>query len=103
MVSSWEQATHSGGWGFCKGLGTTARLGNLKYSPSYSQPWFQNMGRTQRTASSQMSRLSRKRKLKGCSSVTEEPSPSPISTRPLETKSKVATFSATRAGWLVVI
>jgi hypothetical protein len=73
MVSSWEQATHSGGCGFCSGFGTTARSGNLKNSPSYSQPWFQNMGSVARTASSQTSRLSRKRRLNGCSSVTEAP------------------------------
>ena len=103
MVSNCEHATHSGGCGFCSGFGTTARNGNLKNSPSYSQPWFQNIGSVQRTASSQTSRLSRKRRLKGCSSVTDAPSPRPNSTRPSETRSSVAIFSATRAGWLVVI
>ena len=27
IVSRFEQATHSGGWGFCTGLGTTLRHG----------------------------------------------------------------------------
>ena len=34
MVSRFEHATHSGGWGFCAGLGTTLRHGMEKYSPS---------------------------------------------------------------------
>ena len=34
MVSRLEQATHSGGCGFCTGFGTTLRQGIEKYSPS---------------------------------------------------------------------
>ena len=36
MVGSCEQATQSGGCGFCNGFGTTLRSGNLKCEPSYS-------------------------------------------------------------------
>ena len=35
MLSRLEQATHSGGWGFCRGLGRTLRSGMEKNSPSY--------------------------------------------------------------------
>ena len=35
--------------------------------------------------------------------MTDAPSPRPSSTRPSDTKSSVAIFSATRAGWFVVI
>ena len=33
MVSWRLHATHSGGWGFCRGLGTTLRGGMEKNSP----------------------------------------------------------------------
>ena len=33
MVGSCEQATHSGGCGFCSGFGTTLRSGRSKYLP----------------------------------------------------------------------
>ena len=33
IVSSCEQATHSGGCGFCTGFGSTLRSGMLKYLP----------------------------------------------------------------------
>ena len=102
IVSICEHATQSGGCGFWRGLGSTLRRGNSKCVPLYSQASFQNMGSTQRTASSQTSRLSRKRRSNGCSSVMLEPSPIPSSTRPLLIRSSVATRSATRAGWFVV-
>ena len=34
LVSRREHATHSGGWGFCLGLGTTLRIGIVKKRPS---------------------------------------------------------------------
>ena len=34
MVSRLEQATHTGGCGFCNGFGTTLRQGMEKYLPS---------------------------------------------------------------------
>ena len=52
-------------------------------------------------ASSHTARLSRKRRSKGWSSVTLDPSPTPSSTRPWLIRSSVLTRSATRAGWLV--
>ena len=103
MVLMLEQATHSGGCGFCTGFGTTLRAGNLKNSPSKDQSVFVNIGMMARTASSQRSRLERTCTPKGCSSAGPAPSPSPSSTRPLVSRSRVETFSATRCGWFVVI
>ena len=102
IVSSCEQATHSGGCGFCRGFGITFRSGKSKCSPWYSQASLQNIGSVARTASSQTARLSRNRTSKGCSSVVVADSPRPSSTRPWDTRSSVDTRSATRAGWLVV-
>ena len=101
IVSSWLHATHSGGCGCWRGLGTTLRSGKSKNSPWYSQPSSQNIGMRQRIASSHTARLSRKRRSNGCSSVTLLPSPTPSSTRPWLSRSSVLTRSATRAGWFV--
>ena len=101
IVSSWLQATHSGGCGCWRGLGMTLRSGKSKYSPWYSHPSSQNIGSRQRMASSHTARLSRKRRSNGCSSVTLLPSPTPSSTRPWLSRSSVLTRSATRAGWFV--
>ena len=102
MVSSCEQATHSGGCGFCRGLGITLRAGKSKYSPWYSHDVSLNIGISALMPSSHTDRLSRKRRSNGWSSVTLDPSPSPSSTRPRLTRSRVDTRSATRAGWFVV-
>ena len=56
-VSSCEQATHSGGCGFCIGFGTTLRSGKLKYLPLCSLGPSLNIGMMARTASSKTSRL----------------------------------------------
>jgi hypothetical protein len=65
MVSSCEQATHSGGCGFCRGFGMTLRSGKSKCSPWYSQASLQNIGSRARTASSHTARLSRNRTVEG--------------------------------------
>ena len=52
IVSRLEQATHSGGCGFCRGLGMTLRIGKSKYFPWYSTPPSPNIGISARTASS---------------------------------------------------
>ena len=101
IVVMFEQATHSGGCGFCIGLGTTLRAGKSKNSPCHSQRCSVKAGTSARTDSSHTSRLSRTRRPKGCSSTGPCPSPSPSSTRPPESRSSVATRSATRMGWLV--
>ena len=70
------------------------RLGHgiVLMPPGYSHP--------ARIASSHTARLSRKRRSKGWSSVTLLPSPTPSSTRPWLSRSRVLTRSAVRAGWL---
>ena len=70
--------------------------------PLYSTPPSPNIGMAQRTASSQIARLSRKRTPNGCSSVMLALSPMPNSTRPSLSRSSADTCSTTLAGWLVV-
>ncbi len=101
-VSSCEQATHNGGCGFCSGFGRTWRSGMLKYLPRCSLGPSLNIGMTARTASSKISRLLSMSTPNGSSSVIEALSPMPNSQRPFDSRSRLATFSATRAGWLVV-
>jgi hypothetical protein len=102
MVCSCEQAVHSGGCGFCLGLGSTLRGGKSKYSPEYEWFCLVNIGTRQRTASSKIARFSANSTLNGSSSVSEALSPMPNSTRPLEIRSSAETCAASLAGWLVV-
>ena len=104
LASVWscEQATHSGGCGFCMGLGTTMRSGMFQTLPACSLGPSLNMGRMARTASSKISRLFSMVTPNGSSSVIEALSPMPNSQRPFDNRSSVATRSATRVGWLVV-
>ena len=101
-VSSCEQATQSGGCGFCIGFGTTMRRGKLKYLPLCSLGPSLNIGMMARTASSKTSRLFSMVMSNGSSSVIEALSPMPNSARPLDSRSRQATRSAMWAGWLVV-
>ena len=100
IVSRRLQATHSGGWGFCSGLGTTLRGGIRKNSESQpANGSSTNMRAIASIASSHISRLRSRRTPKPPSSAAELASPVPKSTRPPETRSSVAIRSATRAGW----
>jgi hypothetical protein len=94
-------ATHSGGWGFCIGLGTTLRTGISKNRPSYpANGSSTNMRVTASSASSHWSRFSSRSMRKPPSSALDDASPVPKSTRPSEIRSSVAMRSATRAVWL---
>jgi hypothetical protein len=101
IVSRREHATHSGGCGFCTGLGTTLRGGIVTYLPSTP---VNGVSVRQRTAvsrpSSHASRLVTGSTWKPPSSASDDDSPEPNSTRPPDTRSSVATRSAVRAGWL---
>ena len=61
-----------------------------------------NIGMMARTASSKTSRLFSMSTPNGSSSVIEALSPMPNSQRPFDSRSRQATRSATRVGWLVV-
>ncbi len=101
IVSRLLQATHSGGWGFWTGLGTTLRGGMVTNSPSTPPKGVSVMHRTATSSpSSQASRLRAGSIRKPPSSASEEDSPEPNSTRPPETRSSIAIRSAVRAGWL---
>ncbi len=101
IVSRREQATHSGGCGFCTGLGTTLRGGIDTNLPSMPVKGVSVMHRTATSRpSSQASRLVTGSMLNPPSSASDDDSPEPNSTRPLDTRSSVATRSAVRAGWL---
>ena len=69
MVWMFEHATQSGGCGFWNGLGTTLRAAKSKYWQCHSHELRVNAGTSARTASSYTSRLSRTRRLNGCSST----------------------------------
>ena len=101
IVSRRLHATHSGGCGFCTGLGTTLRGGIVTNSPSTPVNGDSTM---QRMAvcnpSSQASRLRIGSIWKPASSASLDDSPLPNSTRPLDTRSSIEMRSATRAGWL---
>ena len=100
-MSRREQATHSGGCGFCIGLGTTLRGGIFTYSPSTPVKGTSTMQRMATSSpSSHCSRLMRGSMPKPASSASLDDSPEPNSTRPLDTRSSIATRSAVRAGWL---
>ena len=101
MVSRFEHATQSGGCGFWTGLGTTLRTGIAKYLPW--QPGYgsiASMFATCSVVSRHIARRSAGSMPKPSSSARDADSPVPQSTRPLDTRSSVASRSATRAGWL---
>ena len=94
-------ATHTGGCGFCSGLGTTLRGGISTCWPLKPVNGSSIMQRIDTSsASSHMLRLSAGSMPNPPSSPTDDDSPVPNSTRPLEMRSSVDTRSATRAGWL---
>ena len=97
------QASHSGGCGFCTGLGMTLRAGIEMYLPSRPVKGVSVMQRSAaRVASSHWARFSPGSTRKPSSSATVDDSPLPNSTRPLETRSSVEIRSATRKGWLML-
>ncbi len=99
IVSRREQATHSGGCGFWTVLGTTLRGGIGMKRPSHpANGSSTNIRVTTSSASSHCSRLVSRSTPKPPSSAPDEVSPEPNSTRPFDTRSSIATFSATRAG-----
>ena len=101
MVSRRLHATHSGGCGFCTGLGTTLRGGICTNRPSTPPKGVSVMQRMATSRpSSHCSRLTTGSMPKPRSSASEDDSPEPKSTRPPETRSSMATRSAVRAGWL---
>ena len=101
MVSRRLQATHSGGCGFWTGLGTTLRGGMETYRPSTPPNGVSVMHRTATSRpSSHASRLVSRSTPNPPSSASEDDSPVPNSTRPLDTRSSMAIRSAIRAGWL---
>ncbi len=79
------QATHTGGCGFCRGCGMTLRAGISTCWPLNPVNGSSTMQRIETSrASSHIDRLSAGSMLKPPSSATEEPSPVPNSTRPLD-------------------
>ncbi len=100
-MSRREHATQSGGWGFCIGFGTTLRGGICTKRPSTPVNGVSVMHRRATwSPSSHASRLVAGSTRKPPSSASEPDSPDPNSTRPPESRSRVATRSAVRAGWL---
>ena len=98
IVSSCEHATHSGGCGFWRGLGMTLRSGKSKYSPWYSQrvvPEHRHAGSARRPPTP--SRLSRKRRSNGCSSVTRGRLAEPELDAPVLTAGRASTPARRRA------
>ena len=94
-------ATHTGGCGFCTGLGTTLRGGMVTCAPACPVKGVSVRHRSAtRRPSSHISRLSSGSIRKPPSSASDDDSPVPKSTRPSERRSRVATRSAMRAGWL---
>ena len=101
MVSRRVQATHTGGCGFWKGLGTTLRGGMVTNGPAWPVNGVSVMQRrATRVPLSHISRLAAGSMPKPPSSASDDDSPVPKSTRPRDNRSKVAMRSATRAGWL---
>jgi hypothetical protein len=91
-------ASHAGGCGSWKGFGHCLRSGNWSRSVSHEMLSLVHASTTNSTASRHMSRLrsSAGTPKASCSIGVERPVPH--STRPWESTSTVATFSATRAG-----
>ncbi len=93
-------APHSGGCGFCHGLGCTRRLGICQYSPSNSYSSLVQQPTMCPTASCHICRLSAGSMPKPSSSARVAERPAPMSTRPFDSRSSTATDSAVRTGWL---
>ncbi len=90
-------AIQQGGCGSCHGLGVTIRRGNENRSDSYSKYSSRHIPHTIRMASAQSSRdFSRSTPKAICSIGVERPVPH--CTRPWESRSTAATFSAMRWG-----
>ena len=101
IVSRRLHATHSGGWGFCSGFGTTLRGGICSHLPSQPANGVSTIMRlTASMWSVHWSRFVSQSTPKPPSSAFDEASPVPRSTRPSDSRSSVATRSATRAVWL---
>ena len=101
MVSRREQASHRGGCGRCRGLGTTLRGGIDRNGPSCPLNGSSVMQRrTTSRPSRHAARFSSIVMSNPPSSTSVPDSPEPNSTRPLDRRSSVATRSAVRAGWL---
>ena len=101
MVSRRVHATHTGGCGFWKGLGTTLRGGIVTDGPAWPVNGVSVMHlRATRVPSSHRARLSAGSMPKPPSSASDDDSPVPNSTRPRDNRSSVATRSATLAGRL---
>jgi hypothetical protein len=101
MVSRRLHATQTGGCGFCTGLGTTLRGGMVTYGPAWPVNGVSVRHRSAtRSPSSHIARFSSGSTRKPPSSASDEDSPEPKSARPFDTRSSIATRSATRAGWL---
>ena len=99
IVSRRLHATHTGGCGFWRGLGTTLRGGIVTYLPWTPVKGSSVMHRTAtRSPSSHISRFSIGSMRKPPSSASDDDSPVPKSTRPPEIRSRVEMRSATRAG-----
>ena len=100
VAEDWDVAAiQAGGCGSWYGLGVTIRRGNEKLSLSYSKYSSRHMPQMISMASRHSSRLfSRSTPNAVCSMGVDRPVPH--WTRPLDSTSTVATFSATRAGWM---
>ncbi len=93
-------APHSGGCGFCQGLGCTRRRGICQNSPSNEYSSLVQQPTTCPMASCHMRRLSPGSMPNPSSSARVAERPVPRSTRPPESRSRTATDSAVRTGWL---
>ena len=97
-VSGWPQATHIGGCGFCTGFGSTvspSTLWNLPLKITSSSAMRRGISSTPSIHRSRVSAGSTSN-ASSCRRRVERPVPN--STRPLLTRSMVATLSATRTG-----
>jgi hypothetical protein len=102
MVDGWLHATHSGGWGFWRGLGTTLRGGILSHGPSHPAKGSSTIMRvTASRLSAHCARFESQSTPNPSSSATDDASPLPKSARPFDNRSSVAMRSATRAVWLI--
>ena len=89
-----------GGCGFWSGLGWTRRLGICQYFPENSYSSLVQHPTTCSMASCHMARVSAGSTPKPSSSARVADRPVPKSTRPSEMRSRTATDSAVRTGWL---
>ena len=99
-VPGLDTATHIGGWGFWYGLGSTARVGMEKYSPSKPKRSLVHILGSAWTNSSQLFLVSSGLARKPPNSVQVAERPVPNSSRPPERMSSTAARSAMRIGWL---